>query len=397
MNSRSTFHDPADDVPWALAEEHRQWQAVVRTFADEVVAPGATERSINEEFALDLQRQVGELGVFGLRVAEEYGGSASDVTSVCVAAEQLARVDGSFAGGVHAQYMTCTLLDAFATEEQKREILVPAVNGEKLVAFGLTEPQGGSDAGNLKTYARRDGDDWVVNGAKMFITNAGTPISSHVLTIVATGEGRPGRPSASMFLIPLDAPGVTVSGHFHKLGWRSSDTRAISFDDVRVPSSAMVGDEGRGYAQALNTLTWARLPIGAMSTGLAQGCLEETVRFVQERESFGRTLAEHQAVAFDVADIAAEVAVARTLTYDGCFKFDRGLPGAEQACAVVKLVAGELVNKVGYQATQLHGGYGFMDESPVTRHYRDARVLAIGEGTSHVQRMLIARGLGLPA
>ena len=275
-------------------------------------------------------------------------------------------------------------------------MLPRAASGEDFISFGLTEPSGGSDAGNIATSARRDGDDWVINGSKQFITNSGTEFSRHVILFAATGDKVDGRRAPiSAFLVPLDAPGVVVGPEYAKLGWRSSDTHPLFFDDVRVPGTALLGTEGAGYREALGFLTWARIPIAAMSLGLARGCLSDTLRFVSERESFGRPLAGNQGVAFQVADIAAAVATARVLTYDAAWKYDRGLP-IEREAAVAKLVASELANKAAYTATQLQGGYGFIEETAATRHYQDARILTIGEGTSEVQRLLIARGLGLP-
>ncbi len=384
------------DAPWCFTDEHLAWRETMTKFADEVVAPGAAERSAAGGFHLDLVPKLAELGVFGLRVSRAMGGTEADVTSACIAMEQLARVDTSLVGTLQAQMMTCTLFDQIATDEQKRDILPAAVRGELLIAFALTEPQGGSDAGNLKTTARRDGSDWVINGAKQFITNSGTEISKYALVIAATGESpNPERPKASVFLVPLDAPGVTVAPGYDKMGWHNSDTHPLFFDDVRVPESALLGTEGKGYAEALGCLTWARLPIAAGSLGVAQACLDECLEFVQDRSSFGKRLSEHQAVSFEIGEMAAQVAIARTLTYDGCYKVDHDLPFAQE-CAIAKLVCSEICNRLAYRATQIHGGYGFINETKVARMYRDARILAIGEGTSHIQTMLISRSLGLP-
>ena len=246
--------------------------------------------------------------------------------------------------------------------------------------------------------ARRDGSDWVISGAKQFITNSGTPFSKYVTLFAAHGSDTApsgGRTPISAFLVPLDAPGVTIGPKYPKMGWRSSDTHPLYFDDVRVPGHHLLGQEGRGYREALSFLTWARIPIAAMSTGLARGCLDATLEFATSRESFGKPLTSHQAVAFGIADLAAMTDTCRLLTYDAAWKFDTGRP-IEREAAVAKLMASELANQVAYKASHLHGGYGFMDDSDVTRHYRDARILTIGEGTSEVQRMLIARGLGLP-
>jgi alkylation response protein AidB-like acyl-CoA dehydrogenase len=325
---------------------------------------------------------------------------------MCIAAEEFAVLDSSLAVTVHVQAISAALFHHLASEDLRAEFLPGMASGETFCAFGLTEPTGGSDAGNIATRARRDGSDWVIDGAKQFITNSGTPFSRYVILFAAherdaDGDGAadaapPGsRAPISAFLVPLDAPGVSVGPKYPKMGWRSSDTHPLYFDSVRVPAQHLLGQEGRGYREALAFLTWARIPIAAMSAGLARGCLEATLEFVSSRESFGKPLTAHQAVAFGVADLSAMTDTARLLTYDAAWKFDTGRP-IEREAAVSKLMASELANKVAYQASQLHGGYGFMDDSDVTRHYRDARILTIGEGTSEVQRMLIARGLGLP-
>lgn len=396
LTAAESFLAHGHDVSWALSDEHRQWQKVVQTFCKDVVAPGATERSIQGHFDADLARKVGATGAFGLLVAEEFGGGGADLRTHCIAAEELATVDSSLAVTVHVQAISLALLAHLGADrpDMLKEVLPSSCTGETFVSFGLTEPTGGSDAGNISTSARRDGTDWVINGSKQFITNCGTPFSKYVILFAATGDGPKGRPIVSAFLVPLDAPGVSVGGSYAKLGWKSSDTHPLFFDDVRLPSDALLGEVGRGYREALRFLTWARLPIAAMSTGVVRGCLTETLRFVTERESFGKKLAAHQSIAFQTADIAALASTARTLTYDGAWKYDRGMP-IEREAAVAKLVASEAANKAAYIATQLQGGYGFIEESAVTRHYQDARILTIGEGTSEVQRLLLARGLGM--
>ena len=386
------------DLPWCFDEEHLAWQKAVREFCHRVVAPDVVQRDLDGRLDPDLIREVGRLGAFGLRVPEAYGGSGADLRSMCIAAEEFASVDSSLAVTVHVQAISAALFHHLAAEELRVEYLPAMAAGEAFCAFGLTEPTGGSDAGNMATRAKRDGSDWVINGAKQFITNSGTPFSRHVILFASHADadvptGR--RAPISAFLVPLDAPGVTVGAKYPKMGWRSSDTHPLYFDDVRVPAHHLLGVEGRGYREALAFLTWARIPIAAMSAGLARGCLEATLEFVTSRDSFGRPLASHQAVAFGVADLSAMTDTARLLTYDAAWKFDTGR-SVEREAAVSKLTASELANKVAYLASQLHGGYGFMDDSAVGRHYRDARILTIGEGTSEVQRMLIARGLGLP-
>jgi len=383
------------DVPWALTDEHRAWRKAMREFTADVIAPEAARRSIEGRFDPELVRAAGKLGLFGLMVPAELGGAGADLRTLCIAIEELAAVDSSFAVTVHVQAISAVLLARLAGDRaDMAETIRQAAAGETFVSFGLTEPSGGSDAGNIATSARRDGDDWVINGAKQFITNSGTPFSRYVTLFAKTGEGQPGRPQVSALLVPLDAPGVTVGPPYAKLGWRASDTHPLYFDDVRVPGTALLGGEGSGYREALLFLTWARLPIAAMSVGVARGSLDDTLRFVADRESFGQPLGSHQGVAFGVADIAAMAATARVLTYDAAWKYDHGQP-IKQEAAIAKLVASELANKAAYQATQLQGGYGFIQETDATRHYADARILTVGEGTSEVQRMLIARGLGL--
>lgn len=385
------------EVPWAFTDEHLLWQRTVAEFVADVVRDGATERSINGRFDPDLVREAGKLGAFGLLAPEPHGGGA-DLRTLCLAAEEIATVDSSLAVTLHVQAISVALFVHLARgrDELIDEVLPGIASGEDFISFGLTEPSGGSDAGNIATSARREGDDWLINGSKQFITNSGTPFSRYVILFAATGEKANGhRAPVSAFLVPLDAPGVTVGPSYDKLGWRSSDTHPLFFDDVRVPADALIGVENKGYGDALGFLTWARIPIAAMSLGLARGCLTDTRRFIDDRESFGKPLGGFQGVAFQTADIAAAVATSRVLTYDAAWKYDHGLP-IEREAAIAKLVASELANKAAYTATQLQGGYGFIQETDATRHYQDARILTIGEGTSEVQRLLIARGLGLP-
>jgi alkylation response protein AidB-like acyl-CoA dehydrogenase len=387
------------DLPWCFDDEHLEWQKTVQAFCERVVLPDVVQRDLDGRLDPDLIREVGKLGAFGLRVPEEYGGGGADLRSMCIAAEEISVLDSSLAVTVHVQAISAALFHHLASDDLRAELLPGMASGETFCAFGLTEPTGGSDAGNIGTRAVRDGSDWVINGAKQFITNSGTPFSKYV-TLFAAHEGSGvaasgSRPAISAFLVPLDAPGVSVGGPYRKMGWRSSDTHPLYFDDVRIPAEFLLGQEGRGYREALAFLTWARIPIAAMSAGLARGCMEATLEFATSRESFGKPLTSHQAVAFGIADLSAMTDTCRLLTYDAAWKFDAGRP-IEREAAVAKLMASELANQVAYKASHLHGGYGFMDDSHVSRHYRDARILTIGEGTSEVQRMLIARGLGLP-
>lgn len=395
-NHAGDFLDNGYDVSWALTGEHLAWQATVQQFCNDLVKDGATGRSIEGRFDPELVLAAGSLGAFGLLAPTELGGGGGDLRSMCLAIEEISTMDSSLAVTAHVQAISISLLIRLAADRKDllSEIVPSACTGETFISFGLTEPTGGSDAGNITTLAKRDGSDWVINGSKQFITNSGTPFSRYVILFAATGESANGRPPVSAFLVPLDAPGVSVGKLYPKMGWKSSDTHPLFFEDVRLPGDALLGEEGKGFREALRFLTWARLPIAAMGAGLARGCLNDTMRFVEERSSFGKPLGDHQAVAFQVADIATLASAARVMTYDGAWKYDKGMP-IEREAAMAKLLASEAANKAAYIATQLQGGYGFIEETASTRHYQDARILTIGEGTSEVQRMLIARGLGL--
>lgn len=397
MAGRSQTHQVPffTDVPWVMTSEHQQWRLAVRQFAKEVLAPGVADRWSKHHFECDLIPQLGELGVFGLRLPEKVGGSDADLTSLCVALEELARVDTSSAVTVASQAMSLVILHQLASPEISAEIVPPAVRGEYLIGFAMTEATGGSDVAAMRTRAVRDGSDWVINGSKQFITNSGTLISRYVVLFALTGDETAGRPEISAFLIPMDTPGITVGGSYDKMGMRASDTHPLFFDDVRLPADALIGEKGRGLSQGLGTLTWARLPVAAQATGLAQGCLDETLRWLHEREVFGRKLGAHQGVAFKFAEMASRVALARTTCYDACYKVDHGLPYAAES-AIAKYMTAELANRVAYDATQLHGGYGFMEDYAVTRFYQDARILTIGEGAAEIQKMIIAKVAGLP-
>jgi alkylation response protein AidB-like acyl-CoA dehydrogenase len=384
-------------LPWAFESEHLEWRETVRRFVTREVEPGAAQRSIDARFDADLARRAGALGMYGLLVATEFGGAGADMRTLCLTIEELARVDSSLAVTVHVQAIVAALFQHLTKNrpDLRHTILPGAASGETFIAIGLTEPSGGSDAGNIATTARAEGEDWIINGAKQFITNSGTPFSKYVILMAAVGANVNGRPPVSAFLVPLDAPGVTVGAAYPKLGWRASDTHPLFFDEVRIPGDALISAPGRGYQEVLEFLTWGRLPFAAMAAGLAQGCLQDTLRFVNERTSFNRPLGNHQGVSFQVSEVAALAATARTMTYDGAWKYDHHQP-YQDAAALAKLVASEAANKAAYIGTQLQGGYGFITETATTRHYQDARILTVGEGTSEVQKMLIARALGLP-
>ena len=319
-----------------------------------------------------------------------------DYFALCLALEELARVDSSVAITLEAGVSLGAMpIYRFGSEEQKREWLPALAAGERLGAFGLTEPGGGSDAGATRTTARLDGDEWVINGSKAFITNSGTDITSVVTVTAVTGErGADGRREISAIIVPAGTPGFRVSQKYSKVGWNASDTRELSFDDVRVPAANLVGERGRGYAQFLSILDEGRVAIAALGTGLAQGCVDESVRYAHEREAFGQPIGSYQAIQFMIADMEVRAHTARLAYYAAAAKMLRGEPFKKEA-AIAKLVASNAAMDNAREATQVFGGYGFMNEFPVGRFYRDAKILEIGEGTSEVQRMLIARQLGL--
>jgi short-chain 2-methylacyl-CoA dehydrogenase len=385
----------ATNPPWLFTDEHLEWRAKVRDFVDGTLAPTVAERTVERRFADDLIPAIGAEGFFGVRISEEYGGLGKDLTSQCIMLEEFARVDGSVCNIIEAGSVVGTLVEAMANEEQRREYLPRLARGESIAAFGLTEPHGGSDAGNMQTKARREGEEWVIDGAKDQISTLASAVSEHVIVFAASGEGKsPSRPEITAFMVPLDAAGIGLGERYAKIGWVASDVRRIDFDGVRVPDSAVLGTPGRGYADALNLVTWARFAIAAMATGVIQGCLDATLATVRERESFGRPVGEHQDAAFKVARMVSKLAVARGLTYDGCYRFDHGHDYSRQA-SVAKLIAARLANEVAFDAVELAGAGGLLETSAVARLYGDARVLTIGEGPEAVQKMLIARSLGL--
>jgi alkylation response protein AidB-like acyl-CoA dehydrogenase len=347
---------------------------------------------------------MGDLGLFGLVVPEEYGGADGDFMSLVVAIEELGRVDQSIGITLSAGVgLGINPILSFGSEEQKARFLPDLVAGRALAAFGLTEPGGGSDAGATSTRATRDGDQWVVNGAKAFITNSGSDLTSVVTVTARTGTNADGSPQISAILVPAGTPGFTVDPGYHKLGWHASDTHGLTFDNVRVPGENLLGEEGEGLRQFLKTLDDGRIAISALAVGCAQACLELATDYAKGREAFGRPIGTNQGVAFPIADMAVAVEAARTLTYKAAWLKDelnagrRTVKEVKQAAAVAKLYSTEAAVTATRIATQVFGGNGFMEEYPVARFYRDAKILEIGEGTSEVQRMVIARGLGLPA
>ena len=374
-----------------LSEEQEAFRKVVREFAEAEIAPHAEEWDRDHTFPVDTVLAMGELGLFGLPFPEEYGGSDADFTTVCLAIEELGRVDSSMAITLSAGVgLGASPIWKFGTEEQKQRWLPDLCAGRALAAFGLTEPDAGSDAGATRTRAARDGDEWVIDGAKAFITNSGTSITSVITVTARTGEGE-----ISALLVPAGSPGLTVEAPYRKMGWHASDTRGLLFEGTRVPAGNLLGERGKGFRQFLEILDGGRVAIAALSVGLAQACLEHSVAYAKERQAFGGPIGRNQAIAFKCSDMAVAVEKARLLTYKAAWLRDQGRPFRHEA-AIAKLYATEAAVTATREATQIFGGYGFIDETPVSRFYRDAKILEIGEGTSEIQRLVIARGLGLP-
>ena len=379
-----------------LTPEQQEFQRIVRTFARDVVAPRAEEMDREEKLPLDIVKQMGELGLFGIPFSEEYGGQGADLLTLCLAIEELGRVDSSIAITLEAAVgLGANPIDADGTEEQKRRWLAPMCSGEILGSFGLTEPGGGSDAQATRTTATLEGGEWVINGSKAFITNSGTEISAVCTITAVTGEQDDGTKEISAIIVPTDTPGFEVGKSYRKLGWRASDTHELSFTDVRVPEENLLGQRGKGYAQFLRTLDDGRVAIAALGVGLAQGCLDQSVAYAKEREAFGKPIGGFQGIQFKLADMKVAVETARLAVYRAAWLRDRGRPYKAEA-SQAKLYATEIAVTSAREAVQVHGGYGFIEEFPVARFYRDAKVLEIGEGTSEIQRILIARDLGLP-
>jgi short-chain 2-methylacyl-CoA dehydrogenase len=378
-----------------LTEEQAQLRKTVEAFARDVVAPVAAHHDETKTFPYDVVRQMAEMGLFGLPFPEEHGGMGGDYFALCLALEELGRVDQSVAITLEAGVSLGAMpVYRFGTEEQKQEWLPQLCSGEALGAFGLTEPGAGSDAGGTRTTARLEDGSWVINGSKAFITNSGTDITKLITVTAVTGELSDGKKEISSILVPVPTPGFTVEPAYSKVGWHASDTHPLTFDDVRVPEANLLGQRGRGYANFLSILDEGRIAIAALAVGAAQGCVDESVKYAKEREAFGRPIGANQAIAFKIARMEARVHAARTAYYDAAAKMLAGRPFKKEA-AIAKLVSSEAAMDNARDATQVHGGYGFMNEYPVARQYRDSKILEIGEGTSEVQLMLIARELGL--
>jgi alkylation response protein AidB-like acyl-CoA dehydrogenase len=382
-------------IDFRLGEEYEALRKTVHDFAQNEVAPvigGFYER---EEFPYDLVAQMGRMGLFGLPFPEEFGGMGGDYFALCLALEELGRVDSSIAVTLEAGVSLGAMpIFRFGSQEQKERWLPALCSGEALGGFGLTEPGGGSDAGATRTTAKLDGDQWVVNGSKSFITNSGTDITRLVTVTAVTGQKADGRKEISAIIVPSGTPGFTVETKYSKVGWNASDTHGLSFSDCRVPAENLLGERGRGYAQFLSILDEGRVAIAALSVGLAQGCVDECLRYAREREAFGTQIGSYQAIQFKIADMELRAHTARLAYYEAAAKMLRGEPFKKEA-SIAKLVSSNAAMDNARDATQVFGGYGFMNEFAVGRFYRDAKILEIGEGTSEIQRMVIARELGL--
>ncbi|MGD2187646.1 MAG: acyl-CoA dehydrogenase family protein [Desulfobacterales bacterium] len=381
-------------MDFSLSTDHEILRESVSSFAEKEIKPVAGELDEKEEFSYETMQKMAELGLFGIFVSEEYGGQAMDYISYAIAVEEIARIDGSHAATVAAENsLGIGPLYYFGNEEQKRKYLPKLCSGETLWGFGLTEPNAGSDSANTATTAVLDGNEWVINGSKIFITNAATDITAGVTVLTRTGVRDDGKPELSCIIVESGTPGFTAKEMHGKLMWRSSNTSELYFEDCRVPKDNLLGPRGQGFHQMMKTLDGGRISIGAMGLGGAQGCFDMAMKYSQQREQFGRPIATFQVNAFKLADMATEIECARLLLYKACWLHDNALPFAKEA-AMAKLYCSEVMYRAANHAVQLHGGYGLMKEYDVERFYRDQKLLEIGEGTSEVQRLVIARYLG---
>ncbi len=373
-----------------LEPEHELLRDTVRQFALERVAPVAEELDKEKRFPYELVAELAELGLMGMTIPEEYGGAGADTLAYAICVEELTRIDSSVAITVAAHHSLGTLpIYYFGNDEQKREWLPELASGKKLAAFGLTEANAGSDAGATRTTARLEGGQWVIDGSKIFITNAGTDITACVTITAVTGDGE-----ISNIVVPNGTPGYVISAPMEKLGWKASDTRELSFQGARVPEGNLLGPRGQGFTQFLTILDGGRISVAAMGVGLAQGCYDLAHAYAKEREQFGKPISKFQAVQQKLVDMATEIEAARYLVYKAAWEKDQGRDFARTA-AMAKLYSGELSHRAANWSLQIHGGYGFMDEYAISRLYRDQKILEIGEGTNEVQRMVIAKHLGL--
>jgi short-chain 2-methylacyl-CoA dehydrogenase len=385
-------------MDFELSDEQRAIRNVCREFARDVIAPSAPALDREHRFGYDIVRRMGELGLFGIPFAEQWGGAGGDFLSYCIAIEEISRADAGVGITLEAAVsLGASLIHDYGTREQKERWLPDLLSGRKVWAFGLTEPQAGSDAGATRTRADLVDGCWVVNGAKQFITNSGTDISAGVTITAVTGRRQgAARGEISAILVPRGTPGYVVQPAYDKLGWHSSDTHPLAFDDCRVPEENLLGRRGGGLRQFLHTLTGGRIAIAALSVGLAQACLDASLAHAKERSQFGRPISSFQAIQFKIADMATEVELARLITYRAAVAYQGSRRGEDvpRLAAMAKLYASETSKRAADQAVQIHGGYGFIEDSPVARYWRDAKINEIGEGTSEIQRGLIARSLG---
>jgi short-chain 2-methylacyl-CoA dehydrogenase len=381
-------------MDFELTDEQRLLRDTVRDFARQEVAPVAEELDRTKTFPYELVAKMGELGLMGIPFPEEYGGGGADTLAYALAVEELTRIDSSVAITMAAHISLGTMpIHLWGTDEQKDDWLPQLCSGKKLAAFGLTEPEAGSDAGNTQTRATLEGGEWVVNGAKQFITNTGTDISGCVTITAVTGRDN-GQKEISNIIVPNGTPGYEPGEPYRKMGWNASDTRPLTFDDCRVPEGNLLGRRGEGFKHFLQILDGGRIGVAAMGVGLAQGALDEAISYSRERQAFGQPIGKFQAIQAKIADISAQLEAARLLVYRAAILKDRGEPFTLTA-AQAKLLTGRLAVRATEEAVQIHGGYGYIEEYPVCRFYRDAKILTIGEGTDEVQQMVIARQLGV--
>jgi alkylation response protein AidB-like acyl-CoA dehydrogenase len=384
-------------MDFRLSDEQEALRESVRDFAREVVAPAVAEHYEQHTFPYEIIRQMGKMGLFGLPFSEEHGGMGGDYFALCLALEELARVDSSVAITLEAAVSLGAMpIYRFGTPEQKAQWLPKLLSGEALAGFGLTEPGFGSDAGGTQTRAVLDEstNEWVINGSKAFITNSGTDITTLVTVTAVTGTKPDGSKELSTIIVPSGTPGFSVAPGYSKVGWNASDTHELTFEDCRVPAANLLGERGRGFAQFLRILDEGRIAIAALAVGLAQGCVDESIKYAKERQAFGQPIGNYQAIQFKIADMELKAHTARLAYYDAAARMLAGEPFKRQA-AIAKLHASTIAVDNAREATQIHGGYGFMNEYPVARFWRDSKILEIGEGTSEVQRMIIARDLGM--
>jgi short-chain 2-methylacyl-CoA dehydrogenase len=373
-----------------FTDEQRLLRDTVRDFARNEVAPAAEELDRTKAFPYELVAKMGELGLMGIPFPEEYGGGGADTLTYALAVEELARIDSSVCITMAAHTSLGTMpIWLWGTDEQKAEWMPVLASGQKLAAFGLTEPDAGSDAGNQRTTAKLDGNEWVIDGAKQFISNSGTDITGCVTITAVTGEDR----EISNIIVPNGTPGYEPGENYRKMGWNASDTRPLSFDGARVPAANLLGPRGQGFKQFLHILAGGRIGVAAMGVGVAQGALDEALKYAKERQAFGKPISKFQTIQAKIADLSAQIEAARLLVYRAALEKDHGREFGLTA-AQAKLITGRLAVRAADEAVQIHGGYGFIDEYPVSRFYRDAKILTIGEGTDEVQQMVIARALG---